>query len=251
MEHSNHYYNLMSKARTRGWTKSTCNHYFEIHHVNPKSLCRFTNGVERDEYVFDCESESVENLVPLTFREHVVAHHLLTKMYPVQQMFAAYAAMRMTHNSHQIPMIRQLEQMKISNAKAASIRMSNNNVSTNPLVANKIATSTTEVWKNMSEEQRYVKQRGLRAYNETRKGYKFPGTRAQKTAEEKQRHSEIMTGKMVGEKHPKFKGWYVTPFGTFSSTIEASRLIGVGHTTVRNRCLSNSSKFKDWYFKPQ
>ena len=45
----------------------------------------------------------------------------------------------------------------------------------------------------------------------------------------------------LGELHPKFKGYYITPFGTFASSGEAQRATGINSRTIYNRC-KNSIK---------
>lgn len=55
---------LMSKAKTRNWTKQSAPEYVESHHIIPKSL----GGLNIS-----------ENLVCLTAREHCIAHLLLCR----------------------------------------------------------------------------------------------------------------------------------------------------------------------------
>ena len=72
------YYQIISRAQLRKVSNSI---YYEYHHIIPKSL----NG-----------SNSVENLVHLTAREHFICHWLLTKMVsgiPLQKMTYAFRAM--------------------------------------------------------------------------------------------------------------------------------------------------------------
>ena len=58
-------------------------------------------------------------------------------------------------------------------------------------------------------------------------------------------------GKQVGENHPHFKGWFITPFGVFVSTIEAAEATGISRRTIHNRCKElTSDKFKEWDFLP-
>lgn len=72
------YDNLMAKARLRGLDKAALKGYYEKHHVMPRCL----GGGDED-----------GNLVLLTFKEHKLAHRLLTKICTGRayyQMLSAY-----------------------------------------------------------------------------------------------------------------------------------------------------------------
>lgn len=51
----------------------------------------------------------------------------------------------------------------------------------------------------------------------------------------------------TGAKHPKFKGWYVTPLGIFESAKEANLANNTQYSKYYCK-ISTSKKFKDWYF---
>lgn len=53
-----------------------------------------------------------------------------------------------------------------------------------------------------------------------------------------------------GVEHHSFSGYYHTPYGIFSSAIQAANVLSISHHTVKNRCLSKNIKFIDWYFEP-
>ena len=59
------YNSLIAKAKTKNLSKKTSDIYLELHHIVPRSI----NG-----------SNSPDNLVLLSAKEHFVAHKLLTKM---------------------------------------------------------------------------------------------------------------------------------------------------------------------------
>lgn len=61
------YNNLISKGKTRGLNKGELDYYTEKHHIIPKCM-----GGTNDE----------SNLVLLTAREHIIAHMLLSCIYP-------------------------------------------------------------------------------------------------------------------------------------------------------------------------
>lgn len=51
-----------------------------------------------------------------------------------------------------------------------------------------------------------------------------------------------------GRLNPMWKGYCVTPFGIFESTVSASNILNIRKGTILYRCNSNSPKFKDWCF---
>lgn len=61
------YQSLINRAKIRNWKKDSCDVYLEYHHIIPKCL----GGTDEE-----------DNIVSLTFREHLVAHKLLIRMYP-------------------------------------------------------------------------------------------------------------------------------------------------------------------------
>lgn len=61
------YNNLVLSRKERGLVKSKLDGYYEKHHILPKSMGGTDNS---------------DNLVLLTYREHVIAHMLLNRIYP-------------------------------------------------------------------------------------------------------------------------------------------------------------------------
>lgn len=59
----------------------------------------------------------------------------------------------------------------------------------------------------------------------------------------------------IGEQNPKFKGWWLTPFGKFPGQIIAAKNCNVSFLTIRNRCLHPNSIVrqrnlpKEWFGK--
>lgn len=73
------YDQLIQKAKLRGLDKSKLEGYYEKHHIVPKSL----GGQNKK-----------DNLVLLTYREHIIAHKLLIRIYNRnQKMIYAYYSM--------------------------------------------------------------------------------------------------------------------------------------------------------------
>lgn len=57
------------------------------------------------------------------------------------------------------------------------------------------------------------------------------------TKERRDNISKSLMGKFKGEQNNNFLGWYVTPFGKFSSLKEAADTIGNSPVCVRDRCI--------------
>jgi hypothetical protein len=64
-------------------------------------------------------------------------------------------------------------------------------------------------------------------------------------------HSNYTKSKMsyqkLGKRHPKFKGYYITPNGKFESSYQAAKALGMNSKTVYNLCKSNSKGFSFVY----
>lgn len=102
MNYSKHYENLISTRKNRGLSRETG---FEIHHIIPRCI----GG-----------SDSKNNLVKLTYREHLLAHYLLIKIYPYNtKLLYAFSGM----NFNPKVSTRYTERLRQTN----SIRMKTNN----------------------------------------------------------------------------------------------------------------------------
>jgi hypothetical protein len=76
---------------------------------------------------------------------------------------------------------------------------------------------------------------------EAQKGEKNHMYGKKHTEESRKKMSEAQKGKRVGEKHPKFKGYYVTPFGTFSSSIdEQIKENNISYVAIIRWCKTNN-----------
>jgi group I intron endonuclease len=70
------------------------------------------------------------------------------------------------------------------------------------------------------------------------KNHMFGATRSE---EDKNKISKELSGKYVGEKNSRFKGYYITPFGEFTTIKDAGSITTISKNTVREWCL-NSNK---------
>lgn len=100
------YFHLIENASNRKDVSS----YAEKHHIIPKSL----GG-----------TDSPENIVVLTAREHFVAHHLLTKMVECDvdkgKMWSAFFLMHIGHNQQRPRYARTYEKSKVEMANHKSV----------------------------------------------------------------------------------------------------------------------------------
>jgi hypothetical protein len=112
MNYKKIYDNLITSRRT---INKTLQEYVEVHHIVPKCL----GG-----------SDLPDNLVPLTYREHYLAHWLLTKIYPNNnKVLWAFSLMdgKLSPYSKRTVTSRQFEQCRQALRKAARINWTNNN----------------------------------------------------------------------------------------------------------------------------
>lgn len=124
MDYKTIYLNLISSRQKRTLPKEV---YTEIHHILPKCL----GGTDEP-----------SNLIRLTFREHYVAHWLLTKIYKdSEKLLWAFSLMdgKLSPFGCRVLNKRQYERCKQANVKAAQLRWLTNNPMHNPEIAAKIS----------------------------------------------------------------------------------------------------------------
>lgn len=107
------YYNIIAKAKCQSRSKSG-DVYYEGHHIIPRSL----GGDDSD-----------ENLVLLTYREHLLCHWLLYKFNEgenkAKMAYAFWAMCQLVNDHHQrVPPLRVLESARQSHIKELSKKMS-------------------------------------------------------------------------------------------------------------------------------
>lgn len=104
MDYQRIYNQLVSNAKNRKVSQ-----YTELHHIIPKCM----GG-----------SNTNDNLVRLTAREHFIAHHLLYKIHKTAQLAHAWFSMlRIGKGQHRIFTSIQYEQAKLAHAKELSHKM--------------------------------------------------------------------------------------------------------------------------------
>lgn len=103
MDYKRIYDNLIEKGRSRGKDKKALSYYTETHHIIPRCM----GGNNKD-----------DNLVLLTYREHIIAHLLLCEVYPENNLlklavFKMYQTKRPVDKEIKI-CTKTLEEIKIS-----------------------------------------------------------------------------------------------------------------------------------------
>ena len=200
MNYVNIYNSIINNARLS--TRSKKHSYFENHHIIPECL-----GGGNDS----------SNMVLLTAKEHFVCHHLLTKIYDSPKLKFAFWAMcnqtsgDVTRNYRINSAAYQTARENF--AKQNSIRHSGKKMPESHCISSSIRWKENNPHKSGSESHLY----GVSRSDDT-----------------KAKISQ--TKKNNPEKNAAFKGHYITPFGTFASANEASRVLNIGVDVIRKRC---------------
>jgi hypothetical protein len=169
MNYTSIYNSLIESAKTR-----TLNEYTESHHIVPKCM----GG-----------TDDASNLVDLTPKEHYIAHHLLTKMYPNEaSLKVAFAMMCYTRDVYVPPRVYE------SARQAHSDWMSSRTV-------------TEETRRKMSESAKARctpewRARHSKAVSNSVSGEKNPFYGKTHSEESKRKMSDAKVGTQAGEDNP-------------------------------------------------
>ncbi|AUR85786.1 hypothetical protein NVP1081O_051 [Vibrio phage 1.081.O._10N.286.52.C2] len=203
--------------------------YSEKHHIKPASMCRFSKRYgERDDYIWDIDADTNDNIIELSAREHYVAHLLLARIYGgamwrTVDVFAANSdgQKRFTGAMYEIA--------RRKSAKHISERMF------------EIRKERKGNW-HKSEES---KERHFSAISKAHKGKKRPQSfidRIKVTNSEREYKDD--TRIKIAQASSGFFGVYITPNGEFRSLAEAGRQNKCDPRSVKTRC--NSNNFPEW-----
>jgi hypothetical protein len=185
------YYDIVNRAKSRELMADV---YVEQHHVIPRSL----GG-----------SNTKDNIVALTAREHFVAHWLLTKMVTgaaKYKMWNAFSCMLYRENPHQ-------ERYKVSSRVFANIKSSGAKIKSekfkgkgNPMFG-KLGELSPHYGKKQTDEHiaKLVATRIGKTRSAESRAKQSAATKGRKQSQE-----HIEKRKMCGEKHPRF-GYKMTP----------------------------------------
>lgn len=203
--------------------------YSEKHHIKPASMCRFSKRYgERDDYIWDIDADTNDNIIELSAREHYVAHLLLARIYggAMWRTVDSFAAnsdgqTRFTGAMYEIA--------RRKSAKHISERMT------------EIRKERKGNW-HKSEES---KQRHFKSISDAHKGRKRPQSfidRIKITNSERECTEE--TRIKLARKASGFSGSYITPAGEFFTQVDAAKANNCDANTVKRRC--NSKNFPEW-----
>lgn len=192
-KYSKYYDELIKRAKERNWTRKSAQGYVEQHHITPTAL----GG-----------SDSPDNKVFLTAKEHIVAHKLLWKFWPCPQ--TAYAAFAMGQdNGGRRCSSNVLASVRVAVAVAQSQRMKGEH---HPLFGVGHSKESREKMSN------------------THKGKRL--TKATKEKMKVARRGNACAS----------KGVYFTPRGSGRSLEALAKLNAVSKTTVQQRCKRDADK---------
>ena len=71
------------------------------------------------------------------------------------------------------------------------------------------------------------------------------------TKEHKKLMSEARKGLTAGIKNPRWKGYIHTPFGTYNTSYEAEKALGINSRNIRYRCDNDTIEWKDWHYSKE
>tara|TARA_R110000850_G_scaffold116997_1_gene233222 strand:- start:3736 stop:4449 length:714 start_codon:yes stop_codon:yes gene_type:complete len=215
------YDELISKAKARGWTRSTAEVYIEMHHIIPKSL----GG-----------SDKKENIVALTGQEHYEAHRLLCLSNPNSS--ALVHAWNMMCSRHkQFVDAEEYAYLRCLYSKFHSEKLKGK------VPHNKGKKHTLAARKKMSDTRKGVPshRKGKKLSEETRvkmSKSKAGVKRKPMSKESKEKMSKTKSGVKRSESavDSKRKWTYITPMGEFKCSKEAAKAIGIPAITIFYRC---------------
>ena len=185
---------LVDKAKTRGLNKNTLEGYYEKHHILPKCM----GG-----------SDSEDNLVLLTYREHVLAHMLLTKIYPNN--YKLFHAIYFMMNSNGFKVIKHLNTKYLEQIRTNSIKMlrETNSGKNNPMYGKHISEKHKKILSNVNKRKRsdLTKKR----MSEAQKGKTHSKETKEKLSKihigmkiHSEEHKKLLSVNWSGSKNPNF-----------------------------------------------
>ena len=217
-------YNELVK-NDRGLDKKILDGYYEKHHIIPRCM----GG-----------NDSEDNLVLLTYREHVLAHMLLSIIYPENyRLLISFKTMTSINKSELKVDLLVLEDLRIKYSKY----LSKNNPMKNPEIAAKFKGENSpmrrpEVRLKLSESKKGEKNPAKRLDIRKRNSDAHKGKIASKETREKMSRSQKgrKSSSETKEKISKANGFKVQgPDGViYDSLTKASELIGVCRGTLKN-----------------
>lgn len=195
--------------------------YYENHHILPKSL-------------FPQQANNPKNIVPLTFREHLLAHYYLCFIFPCDKMYFAFGSMTDNPKAKEIT----LDEEVLSNFE-------------------ELRKNRFEIFKN--EEYRKKHSEGLKRFYSNPENRKKVSERVKQyyidNPSLREKMSKLTTGKnnpMFGKHHTDEvknarakavigKNLETGEETKFASTREAERQTGIFHSNISQCCKGNTA----------
>ena len=121
------YNNLMARAKVRGLDKSSLGYYVEKHHI----VARCMQGTDEK-----------ENLVLLTYQEHVLAHMLLHTIYPENdKLFLSFSLLLKEKHTEMKVFSVNIDYLSALKERRAEVMRGDKNPMKNPEVAKRMSKS--------------------------------------------------------------------------------------------------------------
>lgn len=223
-------YNLLTEsAKVRGLDKSKLNYYTEKHHI----IARCMNG-----------DDSKDNLVLLTYQEHVLAHMLLYTMNPDNKdLFLSFSLLIKEKHGEVKTFSINLDYLTELKEERSRFMRGDNNPMKNPEVAKKMSKSRKGIasfaGKHHTEETKKLLSEKTKSLNFKGENHPMYGKKHTKESIEKMRlahkgqqghpHTEESKRKISEARMKKVQG----PDGTiYNSVNEAAKAIGVGRDVM-------------------
>ena len=249
------YYSIIDKAQSQLRSKN-CEVYYENHHIIPKSL----GGLDVE-----------ENMVLLTGREHFICHWLLYKFSEgndkhkmAHAWFMMYQFSKFDKSRYSNSLSYEVARKAHSNAVSENLRgiprteevkqkISESNRGKKKSVEHCEKLSVAHRGKNLSKTHRenVIKARiGVPRKETTKIKISQTKTGVKHSESHRLKNSEAKKG----ENNPQFSGYFVTPWGKFSSSVDAANCAPYkcNPPLIRRWCKENNEKiftrpkFLDW-----
>ncbi|URQ03737.1 putative free-standing HNH family homing endonuclease [Vibrio phage PVA23] len=223
MNYERIYNELIARAVDRSWSKENSSEYIEMHHIVPRCM----NG-----------TDDSDNIVALTAREHYIAHWLLYKRFRNYGTLNAWYAMCMSgpntkrrYTSRTFAYARKHKaESQRGVPKTPEHRMKISIALKNCGREYKSGEEHHSFGKTLSEDK---KLKISQSQVGKRVGDKNPMFGTKHSKETLSKISKNTRGKNTAESHPKFRGYYHTPNGVFSSLRSAAKENGCSASTVQ------------------
>lgn len=222
------YDNLIARARVRGLDKSSLDYYVEKHHI----VARCMQGTDEK-----------ENLVLLTYQEHVLAHMLLHTIYPENdKLFLSFSLLLKEKHTEMKVFSVNIDYLSELKGRRAEVMRGDKNPMKNPEVAKRMSKSRKGIpsflGKHHREDTKELISSKMKSLYSKKENHPMFGKSHSPESIEKMRlahkgqghpHTEESRRKISEAKKKKVIG----PDGTiYESVTSAAKAIGVGRDVM-------------------